>query len=114
MRLREVLESLEEFAKSLANESQSDWLKIIECMTNIASGNFLDITIYQYFIMLLVLFGFVGTICLSVIGLKLSSYEYGSSLTPSRVLFIMLFISHLYLSWLSLWLCLGLIIDWIL
>jgi hypothetical protein len=108
MRLREVLESLEEFAKSLANESQSDWLKIIECMTNIASGNFLDITIYQYFIMLLVLFGFVGTICLSVIGLK------GSSLIPFRVLFIMLCITDLYLSWLSLWLFLGLIIDWIL
>ena len=108
MRLREVLESLEEFAKSLANESQSDWLKIIECMTNIASGNFLDITIYQYFIMLLVLFGFVGTICLSVIGLK------GSSLIPFRVLFIMLCITDLYLSWLNLWLFLGLIIDWIL
>jgi hypothetical protein len=108
MRLREVLESLEEFAKSLANESQSDLLKIIECMTNIASGNFLDITIYQYFIMLLVLFGFVGTICLNVIGLK------GSSLTPFRVLFIMLCITDLYLSWLSLSLFLGLIIDWIL
>jgi hypothetical protein len=108
MRLREVLESLEEFAKSLANESQSDLLKIIECMTNIASGNFLDITIYQYFIMLLVLFGFVGTICLSVIGLK------GSSLIPFRVLFIMLCITDLYLSWLNLWLFLGLIIDWIL
>lgn len=110
MRLGEVLENLHEYASSIANESKSDALHIEEFIFNVVSGNFLDITIYQYFMVLMIAMMNL-TIIWGPFFFNSKRIDDFSLLSPSSVFLIIMTIFYLYFSWTFLWLVLGLFMS---